>query len=70
MTDLIKRFLDEKQYVIGIFIDFRKAFDTVNHDLLLDKLECYGIRGHANKVFRSYLTNRRQYTSHYIQKKH
>ena len=62
MTDLIKRFLDEKQYVLGIFIDFRKAFDTVNHDILLDKLECYGIRGHANKIFRSYLTNRRQYT--------
>ena len=62
MTDLIKRFLDEKQYVIGIFIDFRKAFDTVNHDILLDKLECYGIQGHANKFFRSYLTNRRQYT--------
>ena len=62
VTDLIKRFLDEKQYVIGIFIDFRKAFDTVNHDILLDKLECYGIRGHADKNFRSYLTNRRQYT--------
>ena len=62
MTELIKHFLDEKQYVIGIFIDFRKAFDMVNHDILLDKLECYGIRGHANKFFRSYLTNRRQYT--------
>ena len=62
MTDLIKRFLDEKQYIIGIFIDFRKTFDTVNHDILLDKLECYGLRGHANKFCRSYLTNRRQYT--------
>ena len=62
VTDLIKRFLDEKQYVIGISIDFRKAFDTVNHDILLDKLERYGIRGHANKCCRSYLTKRRQYT--------
>ena len=59
VTDLIERFLDEKQYVIGIFINFRKA---VNHDILLDKLECYGVRVHATKSFRSYLTNRRQYT--------
>ena len=62
VTDLVKRYLDEKQNVVGIFIDFRKAFDTVNHDILLDKLECYGIRGHASKFFRSYLTNRHQYT--------
>ena len=62
VTDLIKRFLDEKRYVIGIFIDFRKAFDTVDHDILLEKLEYYGIRGHANRFFMSYLTNRRQYT--------
>ena len=62
VTDCIKRFLDEKQYVLGIFIDFRNTFDTVNHDILLEKRECYGIRGHANEFFRSYLTNRRQYT--------
>ena len=62
VTDLIKRFLDEKQCVIGIFIDIRKAFDTVNHDILLDKLECCGIRGILISFFRSYLTNRRQYT--------
>ena len=41
VTDLIKRFLDKKHYVIGIFIDFRKAFNTVDHDILLDKLESY-----------------------------
>ena len=62
ITDFIKRLLDEKNYVISIFIDFKKAFDTVDHDILLYKLECYGIRGLANDFFRSYLTNRLQYT--------
>ena len=58
----IKRLLDEKNYVISIFIDFKKAFDTVDHEILLYKLECYGFRGLVNDFFRSYLTNRRQYT--------
>ena len=62
ITDNIKRFLDERNFVIGIFSDFKKAFDTADHEIMLKKLECYGIRGHANMFFRSYLTNRRQFT--------
>ena len=62
ITDNIKRLLDERNYVIGIFIDFKKAFDTVDHEIMLRKLDCYGIRGHANMFFRSYLINRRQFT--------
>ena len=62
ITDYIKRLLDEKKYVISIFIDFKKTFDTVDHEILLHKLEYYGIRGIANNFLRSYLTNRRQYT--------
>ena len=62
ITDKIKKLLDEGNYVIGIYLDLTKAFDTVNHEILLDKLWRYGIRGHANDFFRSYLTNRRQYT--------
>ena len=61
-SDTLHRLLDEKNYVIGIFVDFTKAFNTVDHDILLSKLDRYGIRGHANNYFRSYLTNRQQYT--------
>ena len=62
ITDYIKRLLDEKNYVISVFIDLEKAFDTVDHEILLYKLECYGTRGLVNDFFRSHLTNRRQYT--------
>ena len=61
-TDTITRYLDEGKYCISIFVDLTKAFDTVDHEILLHKLEHYGIRGHANNFFRSYLTNRLQYT--------
>ena len=43
-------------------MDFKKAFDTVDHEMSLYRLECYGIRRLANEFFRSYLTNRLQYT--------
>ena len=62
ITDNTKRLLEENNYVNGIFIDSKKAFDTVDHDILLRKLDCYGILGHANMFSRSYLTTRRQFT--------
>ena len=61
-TDSVRRFLDDGNYVIGIFVDLTKAFDTVDHEILLYKLDRYGIRGHANDFLRTYLTNRFQYT--------
>ena len=62
ITDYIKRLLEEKNLCNKCFIDFKKAFDTVGHEILLYKLEYYGIRGLVNDFFRSYVTNRRQYT--------
>ena len=53
----------ERNYVIGIFIDFTKTFDTVDHETPLHKLYIYVIRSHANNLFRSYLRELNIYIS-------
>ena len=63
LTEAIRNTLDNKRIGCGIFIDLKKAFDTVNHNILLSKLEHYGVRGCALQWFRSYLSDRKQYVS-------
>jgi len=53
--------IDHKQSVIAVFLDFAKAFDTVSHGILVDKLEHVGIRGIALNWFRTYICSRKQY---------
>ena len=54
--------MDRKLYTCRTFIDLQKAFDTVDHSILLKKLDRYGIRGILNDWFTSYLTSRKQMT--------
>lgn len=60
MEDKISYALDNNEYAVGIFIDVAKAFDSVNHDILIKKMNNFGIRGISNKWFRSYLESRTQ----------
>ena len=53
--------LDNQEHTIGVFIDLKKAFDTIDHKILLQKLYNYGLRGKSNDWIRSYLKNRKQY---------
>ena len=55
--------LDDGKVALGVFLDLQKAFDTVLHDILLDEMYHYGIRGLAHSWFNSYLSNRMQYVS-------
>ena len=64
MVDKITAAMDANRFSIGIFLDLSKAFDTINHKILLEKLNHYGIRGVALNWFESYLNNRYQYVEY------
>lgn len=61
LIDKITAQIENKNFNIGIFLDLSKAFDTLNHKILLNKLHHYGLRGMVHNWLSSYLTNRQQY---------
>ena len=63
ITEHIRELIDSGSYVCGVFADLEKAFDTVNHNILCDKLNYYGLHGNVNRLIQSYLVNRKQYVS-------
>ena len=63
IVERIQKQLDTGNHTAGIFVDQRKAFDTVDHNILLEKLDYYGIRGVAKDWFCSSLDNRKQYVT-------
>uniref|UniRef100_A0A8C6SLB0 Reverse transcriptase domain-containing protein n=1 Tax=Neogobius melanostomus TaxID=47308 RepID=A0A8C6SLB0_9GOBI len=63
LVDRIYTALGKKEFAIGVFLDLSKAFDTVNHNILLQKLHKYGFRDNVYIWLYNYLTNREQYVS-------
>ena len=63
ITETIRKHLDGGEFSCAVFLDLQKAFDSVDHEILLKKMENYGFRGKAKELVKSYLTERKQYVS-------
>ena len=61
LIDSIYDSFNQNIYTLGVFIDLSKAFDTVDHNILIDKLDSYGIKNNSRKLFSSYFSNRKQF---------
>ena len=64
LLDKLINSIENGEIVVGVYLDFSKAFDTVNHDILLTKLYHYGIRGNALQSFKSYMSERKQFVTY------
>ena len=63
ITENTRKVLDDGNIGCGVFVDLQKAFDTVDHQILLAELNHYGIRGVSNDLFKLYLSNHNQHVS-------
>ena len=63
MLKIFKLSNDDKKYLAGVFVDLKKAFYIIDHNILIKKLDYYGVGGIANEWFASYLKNRKQFLS-------
>ena len=61
LIDQVSNGFDNNNFVLGVFLDLSKAFDTVDHNILLEKISMYEVKGNNVKWFHSYLFNRKQY---------
>ena len=59
----IQKLLDARKYTARVFVDLKKAFDAVDHNIILEKLDYYGLRGVAKDWFCSYVNNQKQYVT-------
>ena len=64
VTEYIRTAIENKQLDQSCFIDLQKAFDTLNHEILLQKMENYGFRGKILSIIASFLKDRRQFVYH------
>ena len=64
LIDKVNNSFERNQFTLGIFIDLSKAFDTVDHKILISKLKNYGVRGNNLNWFESYFNNRKQFITY------
>ena len=63
ITEKNRKIIDDVKFACGVFLDLQQVFDTVNHQILISKLEHYGVRGAPLNLLKSCLKNRKQFVS-------
>ena len=62
LTEKYYKASENNDFLVGVYLDLTRAFDTISHDILLKKLSFYGFRGKSHDWIENYLSGRRRYT--------